>query len=65
MRKETRKYKLKEDILSGKKDKKGANILYGKRFDVVTEISDCDNVIIVEAKSGDKYPVLKDKLTEI
>lgn len=45
------RYKLKQDIYSGR------NKLYGKRNTEVKEVSRSHPVIIVEDKSGERFPV--------
>ena len=64
MSSQPRKYRLREDVLSiffkGTKPKK-----YGSKGDIVTEISDCDNVLIVEDKKGERFAVVKTKLQTI
>lgn len=61
-----KKYLLSEDILSNYFDKRGGKpIVYGKRGEKVTEISNCGNVLIVENKDGNRFPVSVEKVNEL
>lgn len=58
--------KLSEDVYSHfYNGKTGANRQfekYGSKGDEVRIIADHDNIVIVEDKSGNKYPVKKEKI---
>ena len=56
-------YIVLEDILSVYK-KKNKPIVYAVKGETVRLISRSDNVMIVEKKNGDRFPVLTDKLQE-
>lgn len=55
------KYRLLEDILSYNRKAKP----YGLQSEIVTEIADYDNMLIVEDKKGNRFPVLKTKVKQI
>ncbi len=54
------KYKLKQDIFSNSRER----LQYGKKNEVVTLISVSEPVLIVESKSGNRYPVHKDEVVK-
>jgi len=56
-------YIVREDVLSVYK-KKNKPIVYAVKGETVRLISRSDNVMIVEKKNGDRFPVLTDKLQE-
>lgn len=56
-------YIVREDVLSGYR-KKNKPLVYAVKGETVRLISKSDNVIIVERKNGDRFPVLADKLQE-
>lgn len=56
-----KRYRLLEDHRSYFK----RSDIYGRKHDVVTEISVSDPVVIVEAEDGSRYPIHKSKLTQI
>lgn len=56
-------YIVREDVLSVYK-KKNKPIVYAVKGETVRLISRSDNVMIVEKKNGDRFPVLADKLQE-
>jgi hypothetical protein len=60
-----RQYLLRCDITSGRMDKKGKPVIYGKKGDKVTEISDHDTVLIVEGKDGERFPAEKQHLIAV
>lgn len=53
---------LKEDIISGKREKNKNYIIYGKAKDKVEIVAEHGDVIIVQLK-GNRFPVHKNKLT--
>ena len=56
-------YIVREEVLSVYK-KKNKPIVYAVKGETVRLISRSDNVMIVEKKNGDRFPVLTDKLQE-
>ena len=52
------KYYLKEDIISYSN-----TMIYGRKGEVVTFISDHDNCVCVEGENGQKFGVRKDRLS--
>jgi len=60
-----RKYLLRGDEFSHFRNDKGKHDLYGKKGELVTEVSDHSEVIIVESKQGSRFPVLKKNLKTI
>lgn len=64
MSKEQRnRYLLNVDIVSNFQEKKGGRFkVYGKAKDLVYEVANHDDVLIVEDKTGQRFPVRRDKL---
>jgi len=56
-------YIVREDVLSGYR-KKNKPLVYAVKGETVRLISRSDNVMIVEKKNGDRFPVLADRLQE-
>jgi len=52
-------YILLSDQISCFRNKKDKQVMYGRKGEKVKEISDCNNVMVVEGKNGDRFPVEK------
>lgn len=57
------RYLLNVDIISNFQEKKSGRFkVYGKAKDLVYEVADHDDVLIVEDKSGHRFPVKRKNL---
>ena len=53
------RYILLEDVIGGKK------IVYGKKSEIVTLIAPHGEVLIVQSKNGERFPVRIEKLRQL
>lgn len=60
--KKLKRYRLREDVCSYHKDKRGRAIKYGERGQIVEEVADYVNVKIVADRHGKRFSVHIDKL---
>lgn len=57
-----KRFALTADHYSHFTDKKGKQVVYGRKGDTVTLISEWGEMYAVQAANGDKYPIPKHKL---